>query len=202
MKFVFDLDCTITKEEIIPLIAKEIGLYDKVQSLTKKAMDGKEPFDENFKKRIDIIKCVPLNVIHNIVQNVKLNENIAKFIKQNNKDCIIITGNLDLIITPLLKKLNMENSCFSCKGTQKNGYIQSLTNIINKKHIVQNFDFDFVAIGDGANDVDMIKMAKIGIAFGGSTTPPNIVLHNAHYVFYDDKKLYNFLNVLKQQNNM
>lgn len=202
MKFVFDLDCTITKEEIIPLIAKEIGLYNKVENLTKKAMEGKEPFDKNFKNRIDIIKCVPLNVIHNIVQNVALNENIAKFIKQNNKHCIIITGNLDLIITPILKKLNMENRCFSCKAIQKNGYINNLTNIINKKNIVQNFDFDFVAIGDGANDVDMIKMAKIGIAFGGSTTPPNIVLNSADYVFYDDKKLYSFLNNIKRQNNM
>lgn len=195
-KFVFDLDSTITKEEVLPIVAKEIGLYEQIRLLTEKAMNGEEDFEENFKNRINMLKSISIKNIHKIVKQVKLNEYIEKFILENRERCFIVTGNLDIIIKPILKRLNMEERYFSCLGTAKDDKIHTLDKVINKKDIVKTFDFDFVAIGDGDNDVEMIKLAKIGIGFGGSRELSKNILNNADYVFYDDKKLYEFLNTL------
>lgn len=195
-KFIFDLDSTITKEEILPIIAKEIGIYKEIYELTEKAMNGDEEFSENFIKRINMLKNIPIYNIHKIVENVKLNKYIEKFILENNDKCYIITGNLDIIIEPILKKLNMENKYFSCESIQQNDKIFKVTKVINKEQIVKKFDFNFVAIGDGDNDIGMIKKANIGIAFGGSRKISKKLKENADYIIYNDKDLYKLLNSL------
>lgn len=195
-KFIFDLDSTVTKEEILPVIAKEIGLYNKIQDLTEKAMNGQEDFSVNFINRINMLKDIPISTIHKIVENIKLNEYIEKFILENKNNCYIVTGNLDIIIQPILKKLNMENSYFSCESVIKDNKIYNVTKVINKEKVVKNFDFNFVAIGDGDNDIGMLKNANIGIAFSGSREISNNLKEVADYIFYNDKELYKFLNSL------
>ncbi|WP_317366451.1 HAD-IB family phosphatase [uncultured Tyzzerella sp.] len=192
-KFVFDLDSTITKEEVLPLVAKEIGLYEEIQILTEKAMNGLEDFSCNFINRVNMLKDIPLEKIHKIVEKVELNEYIEKFILENKEKCYIVTGNLDIIIKPILKRLNMEDRYFSCKGIIKNNKIHSVTKVINKKDVVKNFNFKFVAVGDGDNDIDMIKLADVGIGFGGSREISCNLKNSADYVIYDDKELYRFL---------
>ncbi len=195
-KFIFDLDSTVTREEILPVIAKEIGLYNKIQDLTEKAMNGQEDFSVNFINRINMLKDIPISTIHKIVENIKLNEYIEKFILENKNNCYIVTGNLDIIIQPILKKLNMENSYFSCESVIKDNKIYNVTKVINKEKVVKNFDFNFVAIGDGDNDIGMLKNANIGIAFSGSREISNNLKEVADYIFYNDKELYKFLNSL------
>lgn len=195
-KFVFDLDSTITKDETLPIIAKEIGLYEEIERLTEKAMNGEEAFEENFINRINAIKNIPLEKIYKILEKVELNEYIEKFILENKERCLILTGNLDLIIKPILKRLGMENRYFSCVGIEKDGKIYKVDKVIKKQDIVQNFDFKFVAIGDGNNDIGMLKKADIGIGFGGCRKLSQKLIDSSDYVFYDDRKLYDFLNKL------
>ncbi|WP_250278282.1 HAD-IB family phosphatase [[Clostridium] colinum] len=195
-RFIFDLDSTITKQEILPIIANEIGIYEQIQILTEKAMKGEENFEENFINRINMLKSVPIPIINKIVENIKLNEYIEKFILENKEKCFIVTSNLDIIIKPILKRLNMEKNYFSSKAIVKNDKIYKITNIINKKNVVENFNFKFVAIGDGDNDIEMLKIANVGIAFGGCRSLSDKIIASADYVFYDDKEVYNFLNSL------
>ena len=143
-----------------------------------------------------MLKDIPISTIHKIVENIKLNEYIEKFILENKNNCYIVTGNLDIIIQPILKKLNMENSYFSCESVIKDNKIYNVTKVINKEKVVKNFDFNFVAIGDGDNDIGMLKNANIGIAFSGSREISNNLKEVADYIFYNDKELYKFLNSL------
>lgn len=195
-KFVFDLDSTITKEEILPTIAKEVGLYNEIYLLTKNAINGKQDFNKNFEKRIDMIKHIPICKIQDAVEKIKINKYIEKFILENNKKCYILTNNLDIIIFPILKKLNMEKRCFCSSGIEHKGKIIGIEKIINKKYIASNFTYDFVAIGDGYNDIDMLKIANIGIAFGKEKHIPFKLKEVSDYIFYNDKELYMFLNTL------
>lgn len=195
-KFVFDLDSTITKEETLPIIAKELGMYNEIKVLTEKAMNGEQDFEKNFINRINIIKNINLEKIHKIIEKVEFNKYIEKFILENKERCLILTGNLDLIIKPILKRLDMENRYFSCIGTKKDGKIFKVDKVINKKDVAQKFDFKFVAIGDGNNDIGMLEKADIGIAFGGCRNLSKEIKDISDYIFYSDKELYQFLNKL------
>lgn len=180
----------------MPLVAKEIGLYEKIDAMTKRAMIGKESFSENFKSRVDMLKGISLSKIQKAVKEAKLNEYIVKFIKENRQRCLIITGNLDIVVLPILKELGMEDRCYCCKAEIREEALFGVLDIIDKKEVVEKFDFPFVAIGDGANDIDMIKMADIGIGFGKKESLPKELIENANYIFDDDKNLYEFLNSL------
>ncbi len=57
-KFVFDLDSTLTKQEILPEISKCINKYELMQNLTNETMLGNLSFEESFKKRVDLLKCI------------------------------------------------------------------------------------------------------------------------------------------------
>ena len=65
-KFLFDLDATITKLEILPEIARRIDCVEQMQELTERTMSGEIPFDRSFTERVNILKKIPvsLSLIH------------------------------------------------------------------------------------------------------------------------------------------
>lgn len=192
--FLFDLDSTITKQEILPLVSTKIGANKQMRYLTEKTMQGELPFKESFIQRVELLKEIPVDIIQDIVCNIKLNEYIVKFILENKDRCYIVTGNLDVWIEKLLIKLDMQNHCYSSKAYINNNKLHSIISVIDKNIICNQFIQPFVAIGDGNNDSEMIKKAKIGIGFGGVRNIAPAVMETATHLIYDEKVLYNFLN--------
>lgn len=94
--FVFDLDSTITAEEILPKIAEEIGVKEEIQRITEETMQGAIPFKESLLKRSNVLKDISVIKIRQLVKNVKLNEKLVEFIKTNASRCYIITSNIDI----------------------------------------------------------------------------------------------------------
>ena len=80
-KYCFDLDGTITAQEILPLMAAELNLYDEISALTKATIDGLIPFEQSFKLRCKLLSDIPINKVQEIASNIKLNEMIVEFIK-------------------------------------------------------------------------------------------------------------------------
>lgn len=197
--FLFDLDSTITKEEILPKLAIKLGKEQKMRELTEKTMLGEIPFKESFLQRVDILKNIPVSTVQDIIENIQLNEIIVKFIKENKDRCYIVTGNLDIWIEKLLKKIGMENNCFCSKAVSCNDYLSSVISVIDKALICEQFIHRYVAIGDGNNDAEMVKKANIGIGYGGVRPIAFSLLANADYAFYSEEKLYEFLNILKNR---
>ena len=195
--FLFDLDSTITKQEILPTVSKMVSKEKEMLELTEKTMQGELPFKESFLQRVDILKNIPISEVQNIVENIELNEYIVKFIKENRDRCFIVTGNLDIWIYKLLKKIGIENNVFCSKALYDDDKLSYVVSVIDKSLICEQFVHNFVAIGDGNNDADMVKQAKYGIGFGGVRPIANALIENADYAFYSDKKLYDFLNKLK-----
>ncbi|WP_092926901.1 HAD-IB family phosphatase [Romboutsia hominis] len=195
-KFVFDLDSTLTKQEILPEMAKYIGCHESISKITEETMLGKLSFEESFLKRIEILKEIPIKKVRNIVKNITLNEELIKFVLDNIDRCIIITGNLDIWICELMNMLGLNDIYYSSKALADGQYIKSVVNVIKKEDIIKEIDGPIVAIGDGSNDSKMIEYADIGIGFGAVRPIAPSVLNVCDYAFYEEEKLCQFLKRL------
>lgn len=190
----FDLDGTLTKKEILPIVAKELGLYDEINQLTQETIKGLIPFHESFIKRVDILKTVPISKVREIINSVPLNEKIVDFLKDNKNRCYIVTGNLDVWIAPLCEKIGV--NYFSSIATYDGDYITEVSKVLIKADIVKQFNGLKVAVGEGNNDAEMIKASTIGIAYGGVHKPAKSVLEFATHSIYEEETLCRFLRQL------
>lgn len=200
--FLFDLDSTITKQEILPTIAKKIGKEREMRELTEKTMMGDLPFSDSFTMRVKILSDIPVSEVATIVSNIEVNPAIIKFLQENHDQCYIVTNNLDVWIDEFLKKYDMSGRCFCSKAetiddklTGKiiiNNKVDAFNQLTNKAKIV--------AIGDGSNDYNLIQKADIGISFGGVREISPALYDVSDYSIYNEDKLYDFLSIIAGKN--
>lgn len=193
-KVLFDLDGTITKKEVLPIIAKEVGLYEEIRILTESTIRGIIPFHESFIKRVELLKDIPVEKVQDIVLNVPLNNKIVEFIRENKDDCYIVTGNLDVWVDPLCKQIGVKS--YTSQAEVKNGYIDKVTSVLEKGKIARGINARTIAVGEGNNDAEMIKEADVGIAYGGVHTPAKSVMTYASHAIYEEEQLCRFLRQL------
>ena len=196
--FLFDLDSTITKEEILPTIAKRIGKEKEMKELSEKTMMGDLTFHESFTSRVEILKNIPVSEIAEIISNISVSEKLQEFLQEEKENCYIVTSNLDVWIEKLINKLGMKEHCFCSKAIMKDNKIEKIDNILIKENVLDEFQEKTIAIGDGSNDRNIIEKAAIGIAYGGVRNIAPSLLAVADYAIYDENKLYNFLKLLKE----
>ena len=194
--FVFDLDSTITKCELLPLIAQSAGLGNEMAALTEAAMQGKVPFEQDFRNRVRLLQAVPLSRARSIVSRAPIHEKIAAFIRENPLRCIILTGNLDVWIMPIIEKLGMKGRCLCSKAQVCEDRLLGIASVLDKGAVSKKLPHPFVAIGDGGNDVGMIRTADIGIAFGGARKPPAGLIAAADMFVQDEDELIGILKKL------
>ena len=197
--YVFDLDSTITKAEILPTIAQIAGNYDEMRSLTERTMMGELPFEESFRSRVGLLSNIPVSQVQKIIGEIPVGEKLVDFMHRHKSSCYRATGNLDCWIKNLLEKIDMVDNCYCSKAIVKDDKIDFIENIINKKDITKWFEGKrIVAIGDGSNDVPMIQAAEIGIGYGGVRDIASALLDCADYAFYDEERLCKFLEDLEK----
>ncbi len=193
--FAFDLDGTVTTKEVLPIIAKEVGIQKKMANLTRLTMDGEIPFDESFTRRVQMLKKIPISKVQKIVAAVPVSEQLVEFITKNQDRCYIVTGNLDVWIAKLLEKHRIKN-CLSSKALYDEDKLLGIQQILRKQTIHRIIEGPVVAIGDGFNDMEMLAEASVSIAYGGIHAPARSLLEIAHYAMYDDTQLCQFLKRL------
>ena len=196
-KYCFDLDGTITSQEILPLLAAELDLYDEISALTKATINGLIPFEQSFKLRCKLLSEIPLEKVQEISNNVKLNNKIVEFIKENNDHCYVITGNIFEWIKPIVEKLGCDVYC--SKANFVNGRFINLQKILNKGDVIKkmkkkkNF---IISVGDGMGDVLMFEESDVSIAFGGVHEPIETLLKISNYLVYNEDSLCRLLKTL------
>ena len=194
--FLFDLDSTVTKQEILPTISKRLGIYERMSELTESTMRGEIPFKQSVLQRVELLKDVPVSEVNEMVSRIQLNNHLVDFIQKNHDRCHIVTGNLDVWIDGVIRKLGMERNTFCSKAIVKNDYIEDVFNIVDKNAVIGQMVLPFVAIGDGNNDAEMIEAAEVGIGYGGVREIAPAVLACASHAIYDEEKLVEFLERL------
>ena len=193
--FVFDLDGTITKQETLPLIAAELGISDEVTDLTKRTLSGEISFAESFNRRVNLLKGVSLDTVHRIMKDVPLDECLLDFIQTNRQSAAVITGNLDLWIEPIVRKLGCRVYS-STGGIDEHNHVYA-ARIIDKGAVVRSLktkNRQIIATGDGAGDIAMFLASDVGIAYGGVHEPPSALLRVARYFAKDSAELIRLLN--------
>lgn len=194
----FDLDGTLTTTEILPCIAAELGVAGEIATLTRLTMDGLIPFEDSMRLRTLILGQVPLARVHDVMMSIPVTGVLLDFIRHNTDRCFVVTGNLDVWIAPLIEQLGC--GVFSSCARLVDGMVR-LESILSKDEAVYalraNGRFErIVAVGDGANDVAMLRAADMGIAYGGVHAPAASAIHAADVVVHDAGTLCKLLKAL------
>jgi phosphoserine phosphatase len=195
--FCFDLDGTVTTEEILPKIAAAAALADEMHVLTQATLKGVLPFEKSFRLRCRLLADIPLSTVRGIVEAVPLDRDIFSFIAENRERCFILTGNLQVWVQPLLDRLGC--CAFTSEAAASNDRLGPLTKVLYKGDAVAAVRRNFgrvVAVGESVNDIGMLESADIGIAYAGVHFPAPEVLDTCLYAATNGKGLCRLLNTL------
>ncbi len=199
--FAFDLDGTVTRAEILPVIARELGLEGEMALLTRLTLDGTLRFEESFKLRVQILRGVPVSRVQRIVADVPLDPEIEAFIRARRDRCALVTGNLDCWIAPVVRRLGCES--YSSSAATEGDELTGIRAIQNKSRAVRalrrrrgDAGATVVAVGESTNDLPMFEEADVGVAFGGVHDPVPALVEISDYVAYESRALCQLLGTL------
>ena len=176
---VLDVDGTLILEEVIDLLGREAGREAEIAQITSQAMRGEIDFESSLRKRVSFLEGLPDSVFDNVFNSIHLSLNAQKFISILQKNGILVglvSGGFTPIVERLAKSLGITH--FSANQVEvKDGHLTGklVGQIICpevKKETLEQWRKELklsqertIAIGDGANDLLMLKSAGLGIAF-------------------------------------
>lgn len=198
--FCFDLDGTVTSQEILPLISSQLDIFEEINLLTNLTLSGQIPFKSSFKLRVRMLAAIPISEVKAIVEKVIIDPNIQAFIQDNSDDCYIVTGNLDVWVVDLIRN-SLQCQFFSSTAVTEGDRLIKVDKTLNKRDAITALrpSYDkIVSIGDSMNDCSMFEVADMGIAYGGVHAPVDSLIKLSQYVVNDSHSLVQLLNTVKR----
>lgn len=176
---VMDVDGTLILEEVIDLLGREVGREEEISQITSRAMRGELDFESSLRKRVSLLEGLPVSIFDKVFKSIHLTPNAQKFISILQKNGILVglvSGGFTPIVERLAKSLGI--AYFSANQLEvKDGFLTGklVGAIISpeiKQATLEKWRKELqlpkertLAIGDGANDLLMLKSAGQGIAF-------------------------------------
>lgn len=176
---VMDVDGTLIAEEVIDLLGREAGCEAEISKITNQAMQGELDFERSLRARVALLKGLPISVFDTVFKSIHLSKNAQEFISILQKKGILVglvSGGFTPIVERLAKSLSI--SYFSANQLEvKDGFLTGklVGEIVTaqvKQATLEKWRKELklpkertIAIGDGANDLLMLKSAVHGIAF-------------------------------------
>ena len=176
---VMDVDGTLIAEEVIDLLGREADCEEEISQITNQAMRGELDFETSLRERVALLKGLPISVFDTVFKSIHLSQNAQEFISILQKNGILVglvSGGFSPIVERLAKYLGI--SYFSANQLEvKDGFLTGrlVGEIVTgqvKKSTLEKWRKELelpkertIAIGDGANDLLMLKSAGHSIAF-------------------------------------
>ena len=175
----FDMDSTLIETEVIDELAIRAGVGDQVKAITEAAMRGEIDFCESFRQRCALLKGLDVSVMQEIAENLPITEGVdrlMRILKKVGFKIAILSGGFTYFGNFLKQKYNIDyvyaNELEIENGKLTGNYVGDIVDGKRKAELlrliaqVENVDIrQTVAVGDGANDLPMISIAGLGIAF-------------------------------------
>ena len=175
----FDMDSTLIKTEVIDELAMRADVGDEVKAITEAAMRGEIDFRESFTRRCALLKGLDVSVMRDIAENLPITEGVDRLMRVLKKvgfKIAILSGGFTYFGNYLKQRYGIDyvyaNELEVENGKLTGRYVGDIVDGKRKAELlrliaqVENVDIrQTVAVGDGANDLPMISIAGLGIAF-------------------------------------
>ena len=196
---VADMDSTIAAEETLDEIARACGVGDQVAEITKRSMRGEVDFNTSLRNRVALLAGQPAQTLASVRAMMKLNEGAKTFVKTmaaHGAKCVLISGGFTYFTSFVAEICGFHHdhgNVLEMKNGRITGFLeepilgpQSKADLLREyctKYKIQ--ESDALAIGDGANDKNMLTMAGMGIGYY-----PKDVLRpvTPHHITFTDLK--------------
>ena len=175
----FDMDSTLIKTEVIDELADRAGVGKEVREITERAMRGEIDFNESFRERVALLKGLDESVMQDIAEHLPITEGVERLmyvLKRYGYKIAILSGGFTYFGNYLKNKFGIDyvyaNELEIVDGKLTGRYVGEIVDGRRKAELlrliaqVENVDIrQTIAVGDGANDLPMISLAGLGIAF-------------------------------------
>ncbi|OQM77396.1 phosphoserine phosphatase SerB [Pseudaminobacter manganicus] len=176
---VADMDSTMIDQECIDELADEIGAKERVAAITARAMNGEIAFEPALRERVALLKGIHLDVIDRIIDNrltlASGARALVQTMRKNGAWTALVSGGFDIFTRRIAEKLGFHedranrlmDACGRLSGEVAEPILggqakaDALLEIVTRLNLTPA---DVIAVGDGANDLDMIRLAGAGVA--------------------------------------
>lgn len=174
---VFDVDSTLIEDEVIELLAEVAGKRAEVAAVTERAMAGELDFAESLIARVATLQGLPESVFADVQQRIQITlgaKETIRAIQAAGGKVGAVSGGFNQLLTPLAAELNLDyaraNQLEVVDGVLTGKVIGAIIDRSAKAAALREWSKDSgltrtVAVGDGANDLEMMALADIGVAF-------------------------------------
>ena len=175
----FDVDSTFIQQEAIELLASKAGVLDEVSTITESAMRGELDFEQSLRARVGLLAGLPESVLTMVQAEILLTDgaqDLVETLHSKGHSVALVSGGFLDIIDPLIKSLSIKyfkaNKLEVVDGVLTGKLLGPVIDRAAKAAALREFAIasgveieNTVAIGDGANDLDMMAAAGLSIAF-------------------------------------